>query len=109
MSHVDFQFLKADFLVTVLIASESAVAAPPATPLAKDGACPSGYYASGNYCTPTASARFAVPKDGACPSGYYSSGNYCLASSDASRLAVPKLGSCPSGYYSSGNYCVGSR
>ncbi|NDA10825.1 MAG: hypothetical protein EBZ07_08310, partial [Verrucomicrobia bacterium] len=61
MSHVDFQFLKADFLVTVLIASESAVAAPPATPLAKDGACPSGYYASGNYCTPTASARFALP------------------------------------------------
>ena len=109
MSHVDFQFLKADFLVTVLIASESAVAAPPATPLAKDGACPSGYYASGNYCTPTASARFAVPKDGACPSGYYSSGNYCLASSDSSRLALPKLGSCPSGYYSSGNYCISSR
>jgi hypothetical protein len=50
-----------------------------------------------------------VAKDGACPSGYYSSGNYCLASSDSSRLALPKLGSCPSGYYSSGNYCISSR
>jgi hypothetical protein len=27
-----------------------AFAAPPATPLAKDDACPSGYYGSGNYC-----------------------------------------------------------
>jgi len=92
-----------------LLVAPMAFGAPPATPLAKDGACPSGYSSSGNYCTPTASARFALPKDGACPSGYYSSGNYCLASSDSSRLAVPKLGPCPSGYYSSGNYRVSSR
>ena len=94
--------------LTGLIAS-AAIVAPPAAPLAKDGSCPTGYYSSGNYCTPTASARFALPKDGSCPSGYYSSGNYCLASSDSSRLAIPKRGSCPSGYYSSGNYCVSSR
>ena len=86
-----------------------ALAAPPAQPLARTGSCPSGYYASGNYCVPTASGRFAIEREGSCPSGYYASGNYCVASSDRSRLAIRRVGSCPSGYYASGNYCVSTR
>ncbi|MBU3694014.1 MAG: hypothetical protein FGM40_04205 [Rhodocyclaceae bacterium] len=87
----------------------SSLAAPPATPLPKTGSCPSGYYTSGAYCTPTDSARTALPKVGSCPSGYYTSGDYCLANSTDSRAAVPKQGSCPSGYYTSGDYCLSSR
>ena len=77
-------------------------------PLAKHGSCPSGYSQSGNYCTPSSNANFAVPKVGSCPSGYSQSGDYCLAGSNA-RLAVPKQGSCPSGYSQSGDYCLSSK
>ena len=49
-----------------------------------------------------------VPKTGACPPGYYSSGNYCLGRPD-SKTVIEKLGPCPPGYYSSGNYCLQSR
>jgi len=81
-----------------------------AQPLVKVGACPSGYYQSGNYCKPSSgNARVALPKVGSCPSGYYQSGDYCLASSEKSRSAIPKVGSCPSGYYASGNYCLSTR
>ena len=95
------------FLLAVLavLAGVSARADPPAQPLAKTGACPSGYSTSGAYCAPGSGARFAVPKVGACPSGYSTSGNYCLAGAGA-RLAVPKAGSCPSGYSTSGAYCL---
>lgn len=71
----------------------------------KNGACPSGYSSSGNYCTPRSGAGFAIGKNGACPSGYSSSGNYCVARSGAGH-AIHKNGSCPSGYSSSGKYCV---
>ena len=84
------------------------VAASP-QPLVKDGSCPSGYYASGNYCVPDAHARFAVPKTGSCPSGYFSSGNYCVAQSEDSKLAIPRNGSCPNGYFASGDYCVANK
>jgi len=63
----------------------------------------------GNYCVPGGNARFALPRAGSCPSGYYASGDYCVASSESSRLAIPRAGSCPSGYYASGDYCVSSR
>ena len=75
------------------------------------GSCPSGYYSSGNSCTPSgSSARYAFFNgDGSCPSGYYSSGNSCVASSDSACHAFFNGGgSCPSGYYSSGNSCVSS-
>ena len=47
-----------------------------------------------------------IAKNGGCPSGYYASGNYCVANSANAKIVIPKSGSCPSGYYSSGNYCV---
>ncbi|MEY3474400.1 MAG: hypothetical protein RL087_858 [Pseudomonadota bacterium] len=80
-----------------------------AQPIARNGSCPSGYYASGNYCLPSNGARPAMHRNGSCPSGYYASGNYCVASSGSSKNAIPRNGSCPSGYYASGNYCVSSR
>ena len=95
--------------VTTAMTYIAARAAPPAQPVERDGACPSGYHSSGNYCVPNRGARFAIVRDGSCPSGYYSSGNYCVASSERTRLAIARRGSCPSGYYSSGNYCVSLR
>lgn len=102
MKHCALFFLALSFAV-------DAPAAPPAQPLERDGSCPSGYYASSNYCVPNKGARFAVHRRGSCPSGYYASGNYCVASSDKSGTAIPRLGSCPSGYYASGEYCVSSH
>lgn len=87
----------------------TAQASPPGQPVPRAGNCPSGYYASGNYCVPGNSARYALPRSGSCPSGYYASGDYCVASSERSGLAIPRSGSCPSGYYASGDYCVSSR
>ena len=92
----------------VLIGSSVVRAAPPPQPIERDGACPSGYYASGNYCVPGAGARFAISRRGFCPSGYYASGQYCVASTDRSGLAIHRSGSCPSGFYASGEYCVAS-
>lgn len=91
------------------VASLAAHASPPPQPVIRTGACPSGYYASGNYCVPGGNARFTLPRAGACPSGYYASGEYCVASSESSKLAIPRAGACPSGYYASGEYCVSSR
>ena len=87
----------------------SAQASSPAQPVLRTGSCPSGYYASGNYCVPGNSARHALQRSGSCPSGYYASGDYCVASSERSGLAIPRSGSCPSGFYASGGYCVSSR
>jgi hypothetical protein len=86
-----------------------AQAAPPAQPLARLGSCPVGYFASGAYCVPTASARFALPRDGSCPVGYYASGAYCVAASEHAALALPRRGACPAGYFASAQYCVQSR
>lgn len=87
----------------------TAMAAPPPQPLIRDGSCPSGYYASGNYCVPGSNARFSIERNGSCPSGYYASGKYCVASSNNSKTVIHRSGSCPSGYYASGKYCVSSR
>ena len=86
-----------------------AFAAPPPQPLPRDGSCPTGYYASGQYCVPGTGARFAIARRGSCPGGYYASGQYCVASSEQSGLAIHRAGSCPGGYYASGEYCVSSR
>jgi len=98
----------AGFLMGLFMLSAS-IAAPAAQPLARDGSCPSGYSASGNYCVPGSSARFAIARNGSCPSGYSASGNYCVATSDRSKMVIHRSGSCPSGYSASGNYCVSSR
>lgn len=86
-----------------------ALAAPPAQPIAKTGACPSGYSTSGKYCVPGRHAKFAIAKNGSCPSGYFTSGKYCLASAANSKLAIPKSGACPSGFYTSGKYCLANK
>ena len=79
-----------------------------ATPVAKVGACPSGYQVSGAYCRPGNSARFALEKTGACPSGYHVSGAYCLAGSAAGH-AIPRVGACPANYAVSGDYCLATH
>jgi len=78
-----------------------------AYPIPKNGFCPSGYHASGNYCVPSSNrSGAAVERDGFCPSGYHASGNYCVANSVTSGKAIYKDGFCPSGYHASGNYCI---
>ncbi len=91
-----------------LLFSPLVTAAADPKPVPKTGACPPGYYSSGNYCVPNQSAKPVIGKDGPCPPGYYSSGNYCLGRPD-SKTVIEKLGPCPPGYYSSGNYCLRSR
>ncbi len=93
----------------LVVASATTAWALEPQPLVKQGSCPSGYSQSGNYCSPSSGARYAVHKIGSCPSGYSQSGDYCLASSSSSKLAVPKAGSCPSGFSQSGDYCLSSR
>lgn len=96
-------------VVSLPLLSVGVFATPPsAQPILRNGSCPGGYYASGNYCVPTSSGKFALPRDGSCPGGYYASGNYCVAT-DSANLAIPRSGSCPGGYYASGNYCLRAR
>ena len=97
------------FVLLAVAISGLAVAAPPPQPIIRDGSCPSGYYASGNYCAPGSNARFAIERNGSCPSGYFASGKYCVASSNNSKAVIHRSGSCPSGFYASGKYCVASR
>jgi S-formylglutathione hydrolase FrmB len=55
---------------------------------------------------------FPIPKPSGgtnCPTGYYASGNYCVPTSDRSRPAIPMVGpgtNCPTGYYASGSACL---
>lgn len=93
----------------VLLIAPLGQAAPAPQPVHRDGSCPSGYYASGNYCVPTNGARFAIARNGSCPSGYYASSNYCIAASDSSKAVIARSGSCPSGWYASGNYCLSAK
>ena len=81
----------------------------PATPIIKNGSCPSGYVTSGKYCMPSSHAKMAIEKIASCPSGYVTSGRYCVASSANTRHAIPKVGSCPNGYATSGGYCLNTR
>ena len=74
----------------------------------RNGSCPSGYHASGNYCAPGAQARPVIERNGSCPSGYSASGDYCLMGANG-RPAIHRVGSCPSGYSASGAYCESTR
>jgi len=74
----------------------------------RNGSCPSGYYASGNYCAPGPQARPAIDRAGSCPSGYFASGAYCVMGPNG-KPAIHRVGSCPSGYFASGAYCVSNR
>lgn len=96
-------------LMSLAVACLAAHAAPAAQPIARNGSCPGGYYATGNYCAPSNGARFAMHRNGSCPGGHYASGNYCVTSSNTTKAAIPRSGSCPGGYYATGNYCVASR
>lgn len=65
----------------MLAAASLAHAAPPAQPIARNGSCPGGYYATGNYCVASSNTtKAAIPRSGSCPGGYYATGNYCVAS-----------------------------
>jgi hypothetical protein len=76
-------------------------------PMPREGFCPSGYHASGNYCVPNSNrSGAAIERDGFCPSGYHASGNYCVANNASSGKAIFRNGFCPSGYHASGNYCI---
>jgi len=95
--------------VIALLSPVLANAAAPPQPILRNGTCPSGYYASDEYCVPTSSARFAITRDGTCPSGYYASDKYCVASTDSAKAVIPRVGSCPSGWYASDKYCVSTK
>lgn len=45
-----------------------------------------------------------VAKDGSCPTGFKASGNYCIG--DKGDYAEVRSGSCPSGLKSSRKYCI---
>jgi hypothetical protein len=55
---------------------------------------------------PGPNAKAAIAKNGTCPSGYSAQGNYCVANSNNAEIVIPKNGICPSGYSTQGNYCV---
>lgn len=85
----------------------SRTSAVEAYPVPRLGFCPSGYYASGNYCVPSNKrSGAAVTRSGFCPSGYHASGNYCVANNLTSGKILLKNGFCPNGYHMSGSYCV---
>lgn len=93
-------------IIAIFILHPVLVSAESASPILKNGSCPSGYRTSGKYCIPGKNAKFAIIKLGSCPSGYHSSGNYCLAGNNAKTVILKAGNSCPSGYYSSGQYCL---
>ena len=62
----------------------------PIMPVAKNGACPSGYHAEGNMCVPSANAKPVIAKDGPCPSGWHAEGHYCVANASNTKNVIPK-------------------
>jgi hypothetical protein len=79
--------------------------------------CPTGMYASGDYCKAFKSTSekggkiVANPSGGKCPTGWYRSGDYCKAySSSAEEDVIEKVGDdCPRGMYTSGGFCKSYR
>lgn len=70
--------------------------------VAKDGACPKGFKASGSSCK--SSSQVAIVKIGSCPTGFRASANYCVG--DKGDYAEVRSGSCPGGLKASGKYCI---
>ena len=101
-------YVAQSLLLMTVVAGSPADAAPAPQPLPRSGSCPTGYHASGQYCVPGPSARYAIERNGSCPVGYFSSARYCVASSDKSALAIHRSGPCPGGYFASGKYCLES-
>ena len=76
--------------------------------------CPTGSYASGDYCKtfPSTEKRgtkiVANTSGGRCPTGWYRSGDYCKAynSRAAEKDVIERVGDkCPTGTYKSGGFC----
>ena len=76
--------------------------------------CPTGSYASGDYCKAFKSSADSStrvvgnPTGGKCPTGWYRSGDYCKAYSShrASENVIERAGDdCPRGFYKSGAFC----
>jgi len=57
-------------IIAILILYPALASSESLSPLLKNGSCPSGYHASGEYCIPGNDAKFAIIKVGSCPSGY---------------------------------------
>jgi len=53
-----------------------------ASPIPKNGNCPTGYNTSGAFCVPGPNARPAIAKNGNCPTGWNTQGNYCVKKSN---------------------------
>lgn len=52
-------------------------------------------------------AKPAVLRNGTCPSGWTAQGDYCVATRSNPKIVVPRSGgSCPNGYRVQGNYFV---
>lgn len=66
--------------------------------------------ASSPYCTPK-NGRDRIQKAGACPTGYFASGDCCEALHKETPNAIPKIrgAACPSGYFASGGSCKAFR
>lgn len=76
--------------------------------------CPTGSYASGDYCkafksnADSSTRVVGNPTGGKCPTGWYRSGDYCKAYSSkrASENVIERVGDdCPRGFYKSGAFC----
>ena len=57
-------------------------------------------------CVPNANAKPVIPRNGSCPPGWQAVGNYCIANSANPKNVIQRSGSCPPGYQAVGNYCV---
>lgn len=92
-------------LAIAALTSATAWAQPVAVP--REGPCPSGFFASSDYCVPSASASAgqAIRRDGPCPSGFFASAGYCVTR-DPNLHAIARTGPCPSGYFASAGFCV---
>lgn len=59
------------------------------------------------YPTPKPDGTQRIQRIGRCPTGYFASGNFCEALHKDTPAAMPKIKNahCPSGYFASGDAC----
>lgn len=67
--------------------------------------------AASPYCFPKADGTNRIARQGSCPTGYFASGNCCEALHKDTPRAMPKIkgAACPSGYFASGGSCKAFR